>query len=446
MSKNSPAKVGVVSLGCPKNQVDAEMMLRKLRDAGFKLVPEAGLADVVIINTCGFIQAAKEEAIEEILEAVSRKNDRINKRIIVTGCLAERYREQVLSEFPEVDAVLGLAANADIVDAVNTVLLGESLSAFPENGCMALEGGRLLSTAKHYAYLRIADGCDNRCSYCSIPAIRGGYRSREEAAIVSEAEQLARDGVRELVLIAQDVTYYGKDLYGIYKLPALLDKLCEIPELKWIRLLYCYPERITDELISVIRTQDKIVKYLDLPIQHCDGAILRRMNRPGNEETLRSLIGKLRQEIPGIILRTTFITGFPGESDDDFNKLARFADDMRFERMGCFAYSREEDTLAAEFPDQIDEDIKQKRADILESQQDLRMAEYFQTQIGATTEIVCEGYDRVVEMFIGRDWRYAPEIDGVIYFTAEKNAVKTSEFVSVKITDALDNNLIGELI
>ena len=437
-------KVGVVSLGCPKNQCDAEMMLAKIYNAGYKIVDEAGLADVVVINTCGFIQSAKEEAIEEIIEAINRKNDGINKKIIVTGCLAQRYQQQMDEEFPEVDGVLGLGKNEDIIETIERVLKGERVIDFGSVENHKLDGDRLQATLPHYAYLRIADGCDNCCTYCAIPQIRGRFRSRTMENIVAEAEGLVANGVKELILVAQDTTRYGEDLYGKIMLPELLEKLCEL-DVKWIRLLYCYPERVTDKLIEVIAKQDKICKYMDLPLQHCNAEILKDMNRKGDRESLTALIGKLRDKIPGITLRTTFITGFPGETEEQFTELAEFAHEIKFERLGCFAYSAEDGTPAADFPNQVADAEKEHRAEIIMEQQDVRVGEYCNDLIGSETEVVVEGYDRYSEMFFGRDASYAPEIDGMIYFTsAEKLAL--GDFVKIKITDNMENNLLGEVL
>lgn len=437
-------KVGVVSLGCPKNQCDAEMMLAKIHKAGYKIVEEAGLADVVVINTCGFIQSAKEEAIEEIFEAISRKNDGINKKIIVTGCLAQRYQQQMDEEFPEIDGVLGLGKNQDIIEAIERVLKDERVIDFGEIENHTMDGDRLQSTLPHYAYLRIADGCDNCCTYCAIPQIRGRFRSRTIENIVAEAEGLVKNGVKELVLVAQDTTRYGEDLYGKLMLPELLDKLCEL-DVKWIRLLYCYPERVTDELLDTMAKQDRICKYMDLPLQHCDGEILKDMNRTGDRQWLTDLIKKIRDKVPGITLRTTFITGFPGETEAQFTSLAEFAHEVKFERLGCFAYSQEDGTPAADFPNQVADAEKEHRSEIIMEQQDVRVGDYCNSKIGTETEAVVEGYDRYSEMFFGRDASYAPEIDGMMYFTSEKK-LGLGDFVKVKITDNLDNNLLGEVI
>ena len=437
-------KVGVVSLGCPKNQCDAEMMLAKIHKAGYKIVEEAGLADVVVINTCGFILSAKEEAIEEIFEAISRKNDGINKKIIVTGCLAQRYQQQMDEEFPEIDGVLGLGRNQDIIEAIERVLKDERVIDFGNIEDHTMDGDRLQSTLPHYAYLRIADGCDNCCTYCAIPQIRGHFRSRTMENIVAEAEGLVKNGVKELILVAQDTTRYGEDLYGKIMLPELLDKLCEL-DVKWIRMLYCYPERVTDELLDTMAKQDKICKYMDLPLQHCDGEILKDMNRTGDRQWLTDLIKKIRDKVPGITLRTTFITGFPGETEAQFTELAEFAHEIRFERLGCFAYSQEDGTPAADFPNQVADAEKEHRAEIIMEQQDVRVGDYCNSKIGTETEAVVEGYDRYSEMFFGRDASYAPEIDGLMYFTSE-NKLALGDFVRVRITDNLDNNLLGEVI
>ncbi len=437
-------KVGMVSLGCPKNQCDAELMMRKIHDAGYKLVEEAGLADVVVINTCGFIQSAKEEAVEEIMEAINRKNDGINKKIIVTGCLAQRYTKQMEEEFPEVDGVLGLGCNGDIVKAIEDVLQDKRIIKESPVGNYNIEGDRLMSTMEHYAYLRVADGCDNRCSYCAIPYIRGKFRSRPMENLVKEAKWLADIGVKELILIAQDTTRYGLDLYGKLALPELLNKLCEIEEIKWIRLLYCYPDRITDELIDTVAKQEKILPYMDVPIQHCNRDILRAMNRTGDQQQLWDLFAKMRNKIPGLILRTTLITGFPGETEEQFVELAEFVNSVRFEHLGCFAYSEEEGTPAAEMPGQIPQSEKEHRSEIITEQQEVRAAEFCSEQIGKTFETVVEGYDRYFEMYFGRNYMYAPEIDGMIYFKGK--GLKTGQFVNVKITDSMENNLIGEAV
>lgn len=438
-------KVAVVSLGCAKNQVDAELMMAHLANAGYAFVEEPGMSDIVLLNTCGFITAAKEEAIEWLNELITLKNEGTIKRIVVTGCLSERYREEFEKEYPEVDAVVGIAEYERIADIFAETLRnnGGQIARYGKKEAHSMEGDRIITTLPHYAYLRIADGCDNCCSYCAIPQIRGNYRSRPLENIVEEARGLAEGGVRELVIIAQDTTRYGLDLYRELRLPELLKELCRIEKLKWIRILYAYPERVTDELIDVIASEPKIVKYLDIPIQHCDGEILKRMNRRGDEQSLRELVGKLREKVPGITLRTTFITGFPGETEEQFNRLGEFAEEMKFERMGCFAFSEEEGTPAAKFPDQVDEDEREHRKEILEEQQDTRVAELYSSMIGQTQEVVVEGYDRYLEHYFGRSAMFAPEIDGLIYFTSNTK-LSVGDFINVKFTRVVENNLIGE--
>ena len=441
-----PYTVGMVSLGCAKNRVDAEMMLYTLKQAGYKIVEEAAMADVAIINTCGFIESAKQESIDEILELAQLKKEGKIKAIIATGCLAERYREQMMKELYEIDAVVGIGANKDIADIVAKVLEKEKVETFPDKRQLPLEGGRIQSTEYYYAYIKIAEGCDNHCTYCAIPMIRGSFRSRKIEDIVSEAKNLALNGVKELIVIAQDTTKYGIDIYGEYKLAALLRELCRIDGIEWIRVLYCYPECITDELIDVFANEEKVLKYIDMPLQHCDGAVLRRMNRKGNREEFTALINKLRERIPGLTLRTTFIAGFPGETEEQFEQLAEFAREIGFERMGCFAYSQEEDTPAAKMPDQIDEDIKQQRADILMEQQQTVMEKLCEKLIDTETEVITEGFDRYAECYFGRSKADAPEVDGKVFFTTTGRKPSLGEIVKVKITDFLDCDPIGEMI
>ncbi|MBQ1516655.1 MAG: 30S ribosomal protein S12 methylthiotransferase RimO [Clostridia bacterium] len=436
----------MVSLGCAKNRVDAEMMLYTLKQAGYKIVEEAAMADVAIINTCGFIESAKQESIDEILELAQLKKEGKIKAIIATGCLAERYREQMMKELYEIDAVVGIGANKDIADIVAKVLEKEKVETFPDKRQLPLEGGRIQSTEYYYAYIKIAEGCDNHCTYCAIPMIRGSFRSRKIEDIVSEAKNLALNGVKELIVIAQDTTKYGIDIYGEYKLAALLRELCRIDGIEWIRVLYCYPECITDELIDVFANEEKVLKYIDMPLQHCDGAVLKRMNRKGNREEFTALINKLRERIPGLTLRTTFIAGFPGETEEQFEQLAEFAREIGFERMGCFAYSQEEDTPAAKMPDQIDEDIKQQRADILMEQQQTVMEKLCEKLIDTETEVITEGFDRYAECYFGRSKADAPEVDGKVFFTTTGRKPSLGEIVKVKITDFLDCDPIGEMI
>ena len=343
-------KVGIVSLGCAKNQVDAEMLLFTLKSKGFTIVNDPAQADAVIVNTCGFIDSAKQESIDEIIELGKLKREGTIKAIIVTGCLAERYQNEITKQLYEIDAAIGIGANEQIADIVLEALKGKKAEVFPDKVCLPLEGGRIQSTPSYTAYLKIAEGCDNRCTYCAIPMIRGRFRSRKPENIIEEAKTLAKNGVKEINVIAQDTTRYGEDLFGEPYLAKLLRQLCQIDGLEWIRVLYCYPDRLTDELIDTIAEEDKIVKYIDLPLQHCNGEILKRMNRHGDREVLTELLNKIRTKIPNVVLRSTFITGFPGETDEQFEELAQFAKDMKFQRLGCFAYSQEEDTPAALMP------------------------------------------------------------------------------------------------
>ena len=438
-------KVGMVSLGCPKNQMDAELMLAKLEAAGFTLTAESGLADVVIVNTCGFIEDAKREAIENILEFAQLKKEGQIKKLIVTGCLSQRYQQELCNELPECDAVLGLGANVDIVEAVRAVLNGETVASFPPLSRWELDGERVQTTPHFFAYLRIADGCDNRCAYCAIPSIRGGLRSRSMEAVVQEARTLAQNGVKELVVIAQDTTVYGVDRSKKSELPQLLDRLCEIDGIQWIRLMYCYSEHITDELLDVMAKQDKIVKYMDLPIQHASGNVLRAMNRVGNKERLTAQINNVRQKVPGIVLRTTVMTGFPGETEEDFEELCAFIKEMKFERLGCFAFSCEEGTAAAEMANQIDEEVKAHRRDVVMELQSRIAAAYQEEQIGAVKQVLVESFDKYAECGFGRTAADAPDIDGKVFFTA-KGRIAPGDIINVRITEAMDWDLVGEQV
>lgn len=438
-------KVGIVSLGCAKNQVDAEMLLFTLKNRGFKIVNDPAEADAVIVNTCGFIESAKQESIEEIIELGKLKSEGTIKAIIVTGCLAQRYKEDIMAQLYEVDAAIGIGANENIADVVLKALEGEKTQLFPDNLLLPLEGGRIQSTPPYTAYLKIAEGCDNCCTYCAIPLIRGKFRSRKIEDVVSEAERLAENGVKELNVIAQDTTRYGEDLYGEVYLAKLLKRLCQIDGLKWIRVLYCYPDRITDELIDTIAQEDKIVKYIDLPLQHCNGDVLKNMNRRGNLESLTQLINKIRAKIPNVVLRTTFITGFPGETEEQFEELAQFAADMKFERLGCFAYSAEEDTKAALMPCQIDDETKQKRADIIMEHQQGVMADFCEGLIDSEIDVLVEGFDKFAECYYGRSYADAPEVDGCVFFTCNGEKPKAGDFVKVKITDFMGCDPVGEV-
>lgn len=440
-----PIKIGMVSLGCSKNLVDSERMLYKFRKRGYELVTEPGLSDIAVVNTCGFIQSAKEEAIETILELAKLKEEGTIKKIVVTGCLSERYQQEMADEFPEIDAVVGIGDQKDIVDILDHVLANERVVHFDDKRNLPVTGERIISTLPFFAYLKIAEGCNNCCTYCAIPKIRGPYRSVPMEDVIEEAVWLAENGVTEIIVIAQDTTRYGEDLYGNSKLPELLEKLCGIDGLKWIRVLYCYPERITDELLEVIANQEKIVKYMDIPIQHCNGEILKRMNRKGDLQSLTALMKKIRNKIPDIVIRTTLITGFPGETQEQFEELAEFVKDIKFDRLGCFAYSREEGTAAAKFDGQLDEDVKTHRADIIMEQQQLISEQKNSEKMDGVFEAVVEGFDKWAECYFGRTAGDAPDIDGKIFFTANEK-LEIGQYVTVKITDTLDYDLIGEVM
>lgn len=438
-------KVGMISLGCPKNRVDGEIMLAALADAGFKITGEIDGADCVIVNTCGFIDDAKREAIETILEVAELKKEGKVGSLLVTGCLAERYKDEVLTEMPEIDGIIGIGENKNIVSAVKKVTYREPVCAFSDKKGLPLEGGRLLSTPSHWAYLKISDGCSNCCSYCAIPSIRGGFRSRTEESIIVEAKSLAESGVKELVLIAQDVTKYGFDLYGELKLAELLKKLCKIDGIEWIRLLYCYPDVFTDELIDVMASESKICNYVDLPLQHADSNVLRRMNRKGDAESYIELIRKLRAKMPDIIIRTTFIAGFPGETDEEFETLCRFIEEVKFDRLGCFAYSAEEGTKAAEMPDQLDDETKQRRAEIIMNLQYPIFENKQKTKTGQEYTVIVDGYDEEDMLCYGRTYGDCAEIDSRVIISTE-DELEPGSFVNVKIIGTDDIDLVAEVI
>ena len=430
-------KVGIVSLGCAKNQVDAEMLLFTLRGRGYTIVDDPAKADAVIVNTCGFIDSAKQESIDEIIELGNLKREGKIKAIIVTGCLAERYQDEITKQLYEIDAAVGIGANEQIADVVEQVLGGNgTLELFPDKLDLPLEGGRVLSTPFYTAYLKIAEGCDNKCTL---------FRSRKIENLIEEAKGLAADGVRELNIIAQDTTRYGEDLYGKPSLDKLLTELCKIDGLHWIRVLYCYPDSITDELIDVMAREEKIVNYIDLPLQHCNSEILRKMHRRGDRASLTALLNKMREKIPNVIFRSTFITGFPGETEEQFEELAEFAKEMNFQRLGCFAYSQEEGTPAAKMPDQLDDDVKQQRADIIMEHQQQVMAEYCESLLDTDIEVLVEGFDRLAECWYGRTYADAPEVDGCVFFTSPQKP-QIGSFVTVHITDYLGCDPYGEII
>lgn len=435
-------KIGMISLGCPKNQVDAERMLAQFDKNGFEISDCYDGVDAVIVNTCGFIDAAKQEAIENILEVAQLKEEGIVKKIIVTGCLAQRYKDEIFNEIPEVDAVLGIGANGDIVEAVKRVINEEKVFEMPDNENLPLVGERLLTTPEHWAYLKIADGCSNRCTYCAIPSIRGNYRSVEFETLVEEAKALAAAGTKELILIAQDTTNYGADLYGKIRLPELLDALCEIDGIEWIRMLYCYPDKITDELLETMAKQPKVLDYIDLPLQHADDNILKAMNRRGDSAFLRETISKIRSYLPDAVIRTTFIVGFPGEGEKEFENLAEFVNEIEFDRLGCFSFSPQEGTPAFDMENQVEEDVKLRRGEIIMQDQLEIVTLKNNEKIGKTYRVLVEDYDGYTDSYTGRTYMDAPEIDGTITFTTNNN-YETGDFADVVVIGVNDYDLIA---
>ncbi len=433
--------VGIISLGCAKNQVDGEMLLAALEAGGFTPA-EPEEADIVLINTCGFIESAKKESIETILELARLKAEGAIGKLVVTGCLAQRYQEEIHRELPEVDGVFGIGANGDIASCVKEMLEKGFLERFPEKSAMPLCGARRLSTPGFTAYLKIAEGCDNRCTYCAIPLIRGGYRSRPMESIEEEARALVASGVKELVLIAQDTTRYGLDLYGEYSLSKLLARLCPIEGLRWLRVLYCYPDSITDGLLETMAREEKIVPYMDIPLQHASGKVLSAMNRRGDRESLTALMKRIREKVPGVVLRTTLITGFPGETEEDFEELAGFVKDVGFERLGCFPYSQEEGTPAAGLPGQLEEEVKERRAALITESQLTIMEEKGRALIGKTLPVLTEGFEEESGYWFGRSYMDAPDVDGRVYFTAEEDPLP-GDFVEVRIQDCMDGEPVG---
>ena len=435
-----------VSLGCDKNLVDTEVMLGLLAKHGHQMVDSEEMADVIVINTCCFIHDAKEESIQTILEMAEYKKEGTCKVLIVTGCLAQRYKQEILDEIEEVDAVLGTTSYDKIVEAINEAMDGhrslqmEDIDVLPE-----VDSQRLVTTGGHFAYLKIAEGCDKHCTYCIIPKIRGNFRSVPMERLLKEAQSLVEQGVKELILVAQETTLYGKDLYGEKSLPRLLKELCKIGGLYWIRILYCYPEEITDELIQVIKEEDKICNYLDLPIQHASNDILKRMGRRTSKEQLVEIVGKLRREIPDIAIRTTLITGFPGETQEQHEELMEFVDEMEFDRLGVFTYSPEEDTPAATFADQIEESVKEDRqADLMELQQEIAF-ELAEEMIGKEVLVMIEGKVADENAYVGRTYKDAPNVDGLIFVESDEELM-SGDFAKVRVTGALEYDLIGEII
>ena len=439
------ANIGFISLGCAKNQVDCERMMYRVQEAGFDVQADVVGCDVVVINTCGFIDSAKAEAIDFILQMAQLKEQGLIGKILVTGCLSQRYQDQLMEEMPEVDGVLGTGNYTDVVSAIERLLADETVSEFASIDTPEVETGRILTTPEHYAYIKIAEGCDNRCSYCIIPYLRGKFRSRQMDDVLYEARILAANGVKELLVVAQDTSRYGTDLPGHKRLlPELLRQLCQIDGLEWIRVHYLYPDEIDDELINVIASEPKIVKYLDLPIQHCNDRVLELMNRRGNGQFLRDLFKKLRERIPGLVLRTSVVTGLPGEGEEEFAELCEFLKELRMERVGAFPFSPEEGTPAAEM-EFVDNEIAQERARMVEDIQSRIMDEYNASMIGKTVDVLVDGYDEEFEQFFGRTYADSPEIDGRVWI-ATQEAIVEGSFVKVLIDSVVDGDLAGCLV
>ena len=438
-------KILCVSLGCDKNLVDTEMMLGLLTRDGYTFTDDEQEADIIVINTCCFIGDAKEESVNTILEMAELKTSGSCKALIVTGCMAQRYKEEILKEIPEVDGILGTSSYDEISDVLKRVLEGESVSRFEDlDRLPEVAAERVVTTGGHYAFLKIAEGCDKRCTYCIIPSLRGSYRSVPMERLAAEAESLAAKGVRELILVAQETTLYGVDLYGKKMLPELLRRLAAIPGIYWIRIQYCYPEEITDELIQVIKSEEKVCHYLDIPIQHASDRILKRMGRRTDQAQLREMIGRLRREIPDIALRTTLISGFPGETQEDHEELMAFVDEMEFERLGVFAYSAEEDTPAASFLEQVPEDVKEARRDeVMELQQEIAF-EHSEAMVGRVLDVMIEGKVADEAAYVGRTYMDAPNVDGYIFVNTGE-LLMSGDFVRVKVTGAMEYDLIGEV-
>lgn len=434
-------RVGMVSLGCSKNQVDAELMLALICEEGYEICADPARCDVVIVNTCGFIEDAKRESIETILEFAAQKGRGPLKCVVVTGCLAQRYREELAAEIPEADVVLGIGSNSHVVSAIRRALSGERVVEFAHAGALPLEGERMLANAPYFAYVKVAEGCDNRCSYCAIPLIRGGFRSRRMEDIVGEVRRLAARGVREINLVAQDTSRYGLDLYGEYKLPELIREICKIPEVHWVRILYCYPERITDELIATMAAEPKVCRYIDLPVQHGSAKVLREMNRSGSRETILETVRRIREGIPGAVVRTTLIAGFPGETEEDFAQLQALVAQGRFQRLGCFAYSQEEGTPAGARQDQLPPETRRRRAELIMEQQAAIAFAFAQSCVGQKLEVLVEGREK--GRYYGRSYMDAPDIDTRVYFTA-RTRCRPGDFVWVTVTGAEMYDLVGE--
>ena len=436
-------KVSFISLGCAKNLVNTEQMMALCRDAGHTLQTENAGADVVVINTCGFIDSAKEEAIDTILSVAALKEQGLVGKILVTGCLTQRYQQEILDELPEVDGIMGTGSYGEIVPALEEVVSGGTPRRFGDIHGMIDEFDRVLTTPKHFAYLRIAEGCDNRCSFCVIPALRGKYRSRRMEDVLAEAEKLAAAGVKECIVIAQDITRYGIDLYGERKLAALLRELCKL-DFHWIRLHYLYPDEFTDELIDTIADEEKVLPYLDIPIQHCNDAILKAMRRRNTRKELEELFARLREAIPDVVIRTSLICGLPGEGEAEFEELCEFLKEQKLQRAGVFRFSPEEGTLAEKMDNQVDPEVAQRRVELVVDLQSRIMDEYNEERLGTVMEVLCEGFDSQAGCFVGRTYADSVEIDGHVYFTAA-GLVPAGEFVPVRITGVSDGDLTGEI-
>ena len=436
------ANIGFISLGCAKNQVDCERMMYRVQEAGHTVKGDIVGSDVVVINTCGFIDSAKSEAIDFILQTAALKAEGLVGKILVTGCLSQRYQTMILEEMPEVDGILGTGSYTEIVPAIEALLQDEQVVDFGSIDAPEQETGRIMTTPEHYAFIKIAEGCDNRCSYCIIPYLRGRFRSREMDDVLYEARLLAASGVKELIVVAQDTSRYGTDLTGGKSLlPQLLRELCQIEELKWIRVHYVYPDEIDDDFIEVMATEPKIVKYLDIPIQHCNSKILKLMNRRGDGAFLRQLFAKLRARIPGLVIRTSLITGLPGEGEEEFQELCEFLRDLRLERVGAFAFSPEEGTPAAEM-DFVDNEIAVKRAETIEMIQSSIMDDWCDSMIGKTLEVLVDGFDEEMEQFYGRSYADSPDIDGRVWIAADE-PIREGQFVTVTIDGCVDGDLSG---
>ena len=436
-------KVALISLGCPKNLVNSEQMLYLMNEAGMELVPEPEDADTVVINTCGFIESAKSEAIDTIIEMGELKKAGKIKSIVAAGCLVQRYKGEISKELPEIDAMLGTGSYGDIVEAVKASLKGKPFGKFGDIDAAVEETGRIVSTGPSWAYLRIAEGCNNKCAFCVIPSIRGKYRSRKQEDIIEEAKALAKTGTKELIVVAQDITRYGTDLYGKRKLPELLHKLCAIKGVEWIRLHYLYPDEFDEELIQTIISEKKILKYIDIPIQHINDGILKRMYRRGTGDEVRVLLGKLRERIPGVVIRTSLIVGLPGEGEAEFNELCAFLREAKIERAGVFVFSPEEGTPAALMADRCDEDEAKRRQEIVMEIQTEIMEEWSRSFVGKTVHVLCEGYDEEQGLQFGRSFADSPDIDGIVFFTGECDA---GEFAEVEITETAQGEWFGNQV